>query len=128
MKFLDAIQERYESLVPLKIRLFIGMMVAANSAALAILLACKFADFEIGYNQALALFLIYRVCAFMANPQMKLTDENVAFMSSERTKWNVETIRVVLVTWAIASIGWALLKLAKWAMLMTPSLSKYLMN
>jgi hypothetical protein len=126
MKYLDAIQERYELLAPLKIRLFIGMMVAANSAALAIYLACKFADFNIGYNQALALFLSYRVCAFMANPQMKLTDENVAFMSSERTKWNVETIRVTLVTWAIAAVGWALLKLAKSAILMMPLLSNYL--
>jgi hypothetical protein len=126
MRYLDAIQERYELLVPLKIRLFIGMMVAANSAALAIYLACKFADFEIGYNQALALFLIYRVCAFMANPQMKLTDESVAFMSSERILWNLASFVVLMATWAIVSIGWALLKLAKSAILMMPLLSNYL--
>ncbi len=111
MKYLDAIEERYELSVPLKIRLFIGMLVAANSAALAIYLACKFADFEIGYNQALALFLICRVCLFMANPQMKLTDENVAFMSSERILWNLASFAVLLATWAITSTTWIALKI-----------------
>lgn len=118
MIYIADIQNRYESLVPIKIRLFIGMMVAANSAALAIYLACKFADFEIGYNQALALFLICRVCLFMANPQMKLTDENVAFMSSERTLWNLASFAVLLTMWAIASSGWIMQKIIHIIMLM----------
>lgn len=111
MKYLDAIQERYESLVPLKIRLFIDMLIAANTAALFTYLACKVASFEVDYIQALAAFLIYRVFAFMANKQMPLTDENVAFMSSERTLWNLASFAVLLATLVITSLGWAIQKI-----------------
>jgi len=113
---MNKLKQLYETL-PVKLRLFIGMLIAANTAALFILLACKFAYFEVAYNQALALFLIYRVCAFMANKQMPLTDENVAFMSSERVLWNLASIAVLLATWAITSWTWAINGLAKWVAL-----------
>lgn len=118
MKYLDAIEERYELSVPLKIRLFIGMLIAANTAALFIYLACKSASFDVDYIQALALFLIYRVMAFMANKQMPLTDENVAFMSSERILWNLASFAVLLATWAITSTTWIAQKIVSIIVLM----------
>lgn len=98
---------------PIKLQLLIGMLIAANTAALFIYLACKVASFEIDYIQALVLFLIYRVMAFMANKQMPLTDENVKFMSSERILWNLASFAVLLATWAITSSAWAIQKIIK---------------
>lgn len=92
--------------LPIRLKLFIGMLIAANTAAIFTYLACKSASFEVDYMQALAAFLIYRVFAFMANKQMPLTDENVAFMSSERILWNLASFSVLLATWAITSSVW----------------------
>lgn len=92
--------------LPIKMKLFIHMLIAANTAALFIYLACKSASFDVDYMQALALFLVYRVMAFMANKKMPLTDENVAFMSSERILWNLASFAVLLATWAITSLSW----------------------
>lgn len=103
----------YEKL-PVKIRLLIGMLIAANTAALFIYLACKAALFDVNYIQALAAFLIYRVCAFMANKQMPLIDENVAFMSSERTKWNLASFAVLMTTFLILQLGYIVSVLGKW--------------
>jgi hypothetical protein len=114
---MNKLKQLYESL-PIKIKLFADMLIAANTAALFIVLACKFANFDVDYSQALALFLIYRVCAFMANKSMPLTDENVAFMSSERTLWNLASFAVLLTMWAIASSGWMMQKIIHIIMLM----------
>lgn len=85
----------YESL-PIKLQLFLGMLVAANTAALALYLSLYFTKYPHDYQTCLGVFLSYRVCAFMANKGMPLIDENVAFMSSERTLWNNATIAVAI--------------------------------
>jgi hypothetical protein len=86
----------YKSL-PIKIRLFLGMLVASNTAALAIFLSLYFTQYTHDYQTCLGVFLAYRVCAFIANKGMMLNDENVAIMSSERTLWNTATIAVAIV-------------------------------
>lgn len=86
----------YETL-PVKVRLFLGMLVASNTAALAIFLSLYFTKYPHDYQTCLGVFLSCRVCAFMANKQMMLNDENVKIMSSERTLWNTATIEVALV-------------------------------
>ena len=111
---MNKLKQLYESL-PIKFKFFLGMLTAANTSALFTYLACKSASFEVDYMQALAAFLIYRVFAFMANKQMPLTDENVAFMSSERILWNLASFAVLMTTWAIVSAAWALMGLIKWA-------------
>lgn len=78
-----------------KLKLFFGMLVAANTAAIAIFLCFKYLiGTEVEYGFCIGSFLIIRVYLFMANKQMPLTDENVDFMSSERTLWNTATIFV----------------------------------
>ena len=99
MKFLDVMRECYE-LLPIKLRLFIGMFVAANSAGLAIYCCGKFVRADMDYRTSIGLFLMARVFLFMANPALPLTDPNVAFMSSERTLWNVMTV-LILATIAV---------------------------
>jgi len=97
---MNRLKSLYE-LLPVKVRLFLGMLLAANTAALAIYLCGYLADTNLTYSESMALFLGYRVCAFMANKQMPLTDENVEFMSSERILWNAATAAVLLATIAI---------------------------
>lgn len=80
-----------------KAKLFFGMLVAANTAAMAIYLSLYFTKYPHDYQTCLGMFLAYRVGTFMANKGMPLIDENVAFMSSERTLWNTATIQVALV-------------------------------
>jgi hypothetical protein len=94
------------NLLPIKLRLFIGMLIAANSAALAIYFSLGLIDGlgAVDYWVCLGVFLAYRVAAFMANKQMPLTDENVAFMSSERTLWNLATIAVLAVMFLVKQI------------------------
>lgn len=92
--YLLIIFNRYESL-PVKLRLFIGMLVAANTAALAIYGSLYFTTYRHSLIDCIGVFLAVRVCLFMANKQMPLNDENVAFMSSERTLWNLATIAVL---------------------------------
>lgn len=85
---------RYE-LLPVKLRLFIGMLIAANTAALAIKFSLMLALENVDYFACLGVFLAYRVFAFMANPAMPLTSKNVQFMSEQRILWNVATIAVL---------------------------------
>lgn len=80
-----------------KLKLFIGMLVAANTAALAIYVSLYFTKYPHDYQTCFGMFLAYRVFAFMANKGMMLNDENVAIMSSERTLWNTATIAVAIV-------------------------------
>jgi len=94
-KHIENSKKCYES-VPIKLRLFIGMLIAANTAALAIFLSLHFTKYPHDYQTCLGIFLAYRVCAFMANKSMPLNDENVEFMSSERTLWNNATIAVAV--------------------------------
>jgi hypothetical protein len=96
MKWLEVLQARYE-LLPIKLRLFIGMLIAANTAGTAIYLGFKFCGTESDYRACLGGFLMLRVVLFMANPSLPLTDKNVAFMSSERALWNVMTL-IILAT------------------------------
>lgn len=93
---ISKLKEKYE-LLPLKLRLFFGMLIAANTAALAIYFSLSLIDgFDaIDYWSCLGVFLAYRVFAFMANPSLPLTDENVAFMSSERMLWNLATLAIL---------------------------------
>ena len=81
-----------------KAKLFIGILIAANTAALAIYLSLGLIDGygAVDYFSCLGVFLATRVILFMANPNMPLTDENVAFMSSERILWNVATLAVLV--------------------------------
>jgi len=104
VKYLLKIMTIYESL-PIKIRLFLGMLLAANTAALAIWLCFKYMlDNELSYQYCMGIFLIARVVLFMANKQMPLNDENVAFMSSERILWNLATIAVLAVMICLKSL------------------------
>lgn len=80
-----------------KAKLFFGMFIAANTAALAIKLSLSLAIEDVDYFACLGVFLALRVVLFMANPNMPLTDKNVAFMSSERILWNVATLAVLVV-------------------------------
>jgi hypothetical protein len=80
-----------------KLKLFLFMLVAANTAALAIYLCGYLAGANITYWESVALFLGYRVCAFMANRNLELTDLNVQFMSMERILWNVATLAILAV-------------------------------
>jgi len=96
---------RYE-LLPARLRLFIAMLIAANTAALAIYFSLGLIDGldAVDYWACLGVFLAYRVCAFMANKSMPLTDKNVAFMSSERTLWNLATIAILAVMSVLKSL------------------------
>lgn len=92
-EYLLKLKECYESL-PIKLRLFIGMMIAAHTAALAIYFCVLLVLDNVDYWACLGIFLAFRVFAFMANPSLPLNDKNVEFMSSERTLWNLATIAV----------------------------------
>jgi len=104
-KYFPVALDRY-NLLPVKLRLFMGMLVSANTAALAIYLSLGLINglASVDYWACMGVFLAYRVAAFMANKQMPLTDENVSFMSSERTLWNVATIAVLVVMILIMKI------------------------
>jgi len=93
------INESLKVSVIAKLRLFISMLIAANTAALAIYFSLGLIDGlgAVDYWGCLGVFLAYRVAAFMANKGMPLTEENVAFMSSERILWNLATIAVLAV-------------------------------
>lgn len=92
--FTDEIKAAYERL-PVKIRLFIGMLLAANTAGLAIYFGISLFGERPDYLACVGSFLAVRVYLFMANKSMPLTDENVAFMSSERILWNLTTIAIL---------------------------------
>lgn len=94
---------RYESL-PIKIKLFIGMLIAANTAGMAIYFGLLLAVGETNYWGCLGSFLAVRAYLFMANRSLPLTDENVAFMSSERILWNLATIAVLSVMICLKSL------------------------
>ena len=102
-EYLLKLKECYESL-PIKLRLFIGMMIAAHTAALAIYFCVLLILDDVEYWTCLSVFLVYRVFAFMANKQMPLNDENVGFMSSERTLWNLATIAIILTSFGIMKL------------------------
>lgn len=87
------IEAAYKSL-PIKLKLLIGMLIAANTAAIAIYASLSMAIDNVDYWACLGIFLAFRVFAFMANPSLPLNDKNVEFMSSERTLWNLATIAV----------------------------------
>ena len=93
------ITEPLKATIIKKAKLFFWMFIAANTAALAIYLSLGLIDGygAVDYFSCLSIFLAARVILFMANKQMPLTDENVAFMSSERILWNVATIAVLVV-------------------------------
>jgi len=97
------LKQCYGSL-PIKLRLFLGMLLAANTSALAIYLAGYLAACNITYWESLALFLGYRVLAFMANRNLELTDSNVEFMSVERILWNVATLAILAVMILLKSL------------------------
>ena len=92
--WLSKVIDKYK-LLPVKLQLFLGMLVASNTAALAIYLAFLMILDDVNYWACLATFLAVRVYLFMANPSMELNDKNVTFMSSERTLWNLATIAVL---------------------------------
>ena len=94
--YLLIIRKCYESL-PVKLRLFLGMFIAANTSGLAVYLCGYLADANLTYSESMALFLGYRVLAFMASRNLELTDTNVEFMSVERILWNVATIAILAV-------------------------------
>jgi len=100
------INESLKVTVIAKLRLLIAMLIAANTAALAIYFSISLIDGigAVDYWGCLGVFLAYRVCAFMANKGMPLTDENVAFMSSERILWNLATIAVLTVMICLKSL------------------------
>ena len=95
--------EKY-NLLPVKIRLLIGMIIAANTAALAICFSLQLAIDDVDYWACLGILLAFRVFAFMANPSMPLNEKNVEFMSSERTLWNLATIAVLGVMMLLKSL------------------------
>ena len=85
-----------------KFKLFSNMFVAAVTAGLAIYISMYFTMYRLDYMTSVGIFLAYRVCAFMANLNMKLTDDaNISFMSSERILWNQSTIAIALVICSI---------------------------
>lgn len=89
------------------------MLLAANTAGVAIFLCFKYLmGTDVDYGFCVGSFLIIRVYLFMANKQMPLIDENVAFMSSERTLWNNATILVAALEVGLVSIAvWLIEKL-----------------
>lgn len=87
-----------------KAKIFFGMFIAANTAALAIKLSLSLAIEDVDYFACLGVFLALRIVLFMANPNMPLTDKNVAFMSSERILWNVATLAILAVVIPIKSL------------------------
>lgn len=87
-----------------KFKLFMGMMVAANTAATAIHLCFFLCGAEADYLACMAMFLIARVMLFMANPSMPLNDRNVAIMSAERTLWNLMTMAVMWASYGIVKL------------------------
>ena len=104
-KHIDEAKRCYE-LLPVKLRLFIAMIIAANTAALAIYFSLGLIDGldSVDYWACLGVFLAYRVFAFMANKSMPITEENVVFMSSERTLWNLATIAILAVMTLLKSL------------------------
>lgn len=78
-----------------KLKLFLLMILAANTSSLSIYFCGILASCTVTYYESMALFLGYRVLVFMANKQMPLTDENVYFMSTERILWNVATLAIL---------------------------------
>ena len=84
-----------------KLKLFLKMLVAANTAALAIYLCLLGTPNELTYELGLRYFLAGRVLLFMANKAMPLNDENVEAMSLERTLWNSATMAIMAVMAAI---------------------------
>lgn len=99
-EYLLKLKECYE-LLPIKLRLFIGMMIAAHTAAFAIYFCLLLVIDNVEYWTCLSVFLVYRVFVFMANKQMPLNDENVGFMSAERTLWNLATMAIILASFGI---------------------------
>ncbi len=85
----------------IKIMLFLGMFLAANTAAAAIWLCYQIIKIDNVYCWCLGTFLAVRVYLFMANPSMKLTDENVKFMSEQRIIWNAATIAIAALALAV---------------------------
>lgn len=85
-----------------KLKLFAGMLIAASTAAVAIDLSVYLAmGTEFGFFESLGIFLAARVVLFMANPSMPLNDKNVQFMSEQRILWNLATLAVLSVAFAI---------------------------
>lgn len=97
LKMANYLKSCYESL-PIKLRLFTGMLLATLTAGLAIYLSLYFTIYYHSFVDCIGVFLAARVILFMANPAMPLTDENVQFMSSERTLWNSATIVILAIT------------------------------
>ena len=95
--WLSNIQAKYDSF-PIKIRLFLGMLLAAFTAGIAIYASLYFTSYRHSFVDCIGVFLAARVILFMANKQMPLTDENVQFMSSERVLWNMATIAIAAMT------------------------------
>lgn len=90
------------------LKLFLGMLIAANLSATAIYLGFKLVDIEVGYIASLASFLIFRVFMYMGTKSDELTREYVHYLSVQRSKWALATIAVILamtpVKYAIALI------------------------
>lgn len=85
-----------------KLKLFAGMLIAAVTAAIAIDLSVYLAmGTEFGFFESLGIFLAARVVLFMANPSMPLNDTNVQFMSEQRILWNLATLAVLSVAFAV---------------------------
>jgi len=97
-----------------KFRLFVGMLIAANTAALAIWIGYKYMlDDEHTYQYCMGIFLISRVVLFMANKAMPLTKENVEFMSSERNLWNNMTILIMAVMMGVILVTQGMLSILR---------------
>lgn len=89
----------------LKLKLFLGMLVAANTAATAIYMGFVAVGSDIDYMVALVFFLLPRVVLFISNPNMPLIDNNVSTMSYERTLWNLCTILVLWTTYGVVQLA-----------------------
>jgi hypothetical protein len=84
-----------------RLKLLAGMLLATVTATMAIWGCFYLVDEPVEWTFAAALFLGYRVIAFMANKQLPLTSENVRFMSSERVLWNLTTIIILVIACAL---------------------------
>lgn len=90
-----------ESNIVSTLKLFIGMLIAANLGAIALYGCAVLGDVEqyVTYRLCLAFLLAYRVIAYMyPGKGGELVPEYVQILSVQRSRWNNATIAVILVS------------------------------
>jgi fumarate reductase subunit C len=80
-----------------KIKLFVGMLIAASLSGVAIVLSLNLAGLPINFLDAVGYFLAFRVMMFMSTKDSELTPNYVHYLSVERSKWAGATIAVSLI-------------------------------